>query len=149
MYAYLASIVLYRGQFAEAKRLIAQARPVVERLASPEPSAFLQFVHGWLAYERGDYVTAESLLAEAMATFRDIGPSTLVWYFGLFGLVEIALGKEREALACVAELEEMISNLTQGSMITSEALTYLGAMAVMLSDRDRARRYYSQLMAFQ
>src|SRR6185436_58039 len=51
----LAIVYGIQGRWAEAEQLLAQAQPLVERLASPEPLAYLQFTRGVFAYERGDF----------------------------------------------------------------------------------------------
>lgn len=137
------------GRWAEAERLVDEARSLVERLTSPEPLAFLRTVRGWLAWSRGDYPAAEALFAEAMVTFRQMGPSVLVWYLGQLGLALAAQGKRDEALGCVDELEGLIGAHPGGTMPTAEPLTYMAQIAVLLGERERAGRCSARLRPFQ
>jgi DNA-binding NarL/FixJ family response regulator len=129
--------------------MIDRAQRVVEQLASPEPSGVLQLNRGVLAYERGDYAAAEMYQLEACATFRALGPGTLVWYLGLLGMAQAALRKHAEARACMAELESLIAGLPPGTMPTGEPLAHLLAIALALGDRERIDTYAPRLHAFR
>jgi DNA-binding CsgD family transcriptional regulator len=140
---------IFEGRWLEAEQMIVQAQAVVDRLASPEPAAFLDMVRGMLAYYRGAYAEAETLLTEAAATFRAIGPGTLVWYLGWVGIVQAAQGKNELARACMVELERLIAALPVESIVSSEPLAHLIMIALALDDRERLARYYPQLARFR
>jgi DNA-binding CsgD family transcriptional regulator len=148
IYSLLAVTRSIQGDVAEAERMIAQAQPIVERLASPEPAAFLSYIRGVLAYIRGDYAAAEAMLQGAIATFRAIGPNALVWYLGPLGVVLLARGKRAEALDCMTELEALIASLPPGTLPAATPLTHLAAMSLALGDEGRIAGYYTQLTPF-
>jgi predicted ATPase/DNA-binding CsgD family transcriptional regulator len=137
-----------QGRTREAEGYLTQAEAQIAQLASPEPLAFLTFVRGMMAYERGDGQTAEALLADAMQRFRAIGPGALVWYLGALGMVQSDLGKRDEASACADELEQLIATLPARTMSTSEPCAYLTVIALNLDDLARLERCAPQLAPF-
>jgi predicted ATPase/DNA-binding NarL/FixJ family response regulator len=148
IYSFLAALHGIQGRLAEAEQLIGQAQPIVERLASPEPAAYLGFIRGMKAYAQGDYAAAEAILQQAIATFRAIGPHTLVWYLGSLGLALFAQEKRPEALACMAELEMLVARLSPGTLPTALPLACLAAMALALGDQVRIVQLQSRLVPF-
>jgi DNA-binding CsgD family transcriptional regulator/tetratricopeptide (TPR) repeat protein len=149
IYTWLAMLAGVQGRLAEAEQLLDREQVIVDRLASPEPRAWLQFCRGALAYERGDFAMADARLQEAMVMFRAIGPGTLVWYLGFLGMAHAALGKMVEVCACIDELEALLKALPPGTMPTAEPLAYLTQIALALGDRERLTRYHKQLAPFQ
>ncbi len=144
-----AVVYVMQGRLVEAARMLDRAQAVVDTLASPEPAAFVDYMRGLLAFHQGDYPTAERMLAMAIARLRSIGPGALVWYLGMHGIVQLAQGKRAEAVACMEEVEMLIAPLPPGSMPTSEPLTHLTWMALMLDDGERVERYAPRLHAFR
>lgn len=139
---------IWQGHWAEADQALAQAEAIVERLASPEPLAFLYHIRGSVAWFRGDYATAEALFARAVELFRPLGPSVLVWYLGPLGIAQLAQGKREEALACLNELEGIVAAQPANTIPAADGLTKLALLALGLGDRERGARYYSQLLPF-
>jgi DNA-binding CsgD family transcriptional regulator len=149
IYTWLAMLAAVQGRLDEAEQLLDREQPIVERLASPEPRAWLRFCRGALTYERGDYAAAEVLLQEAIAMFRAIGPGALVWYLGFLGIAQAAQGKAAEAGACRDELEMLLAALPVDSMSTADPLAHLTQISLALGERERLTHYYTQLTAFQ
>lgn len=149
IYTWSSLLAGIQGDWREAERLLDQAQLAVERLVSPEPRAWLTLARGGLAYYRGEAEIAETLLVEAIAAFREIGPSSLVWYLGTLAMAQAALGKIREALSSMEELEPLLATLPEGIIPTAEALTALTLSALSLDDRARLARYYPKLRAFE
>lgn len=137
-----------RGNLEESERLLNRAEATIERLASPEPRAYLCFCRGSMAHMQGDYVLAESLLRDAIAIFRQIGPGALVWYLGGLGWILARQQKLEEARACFDELEGMIESLELGTMPTAEPLAYLTQGALLLGDDARLARWRPLLERF-
>jgi DNA-binding CsgD family transcriptional regulator len=133
----------------DSDQLLDREQAIVERLASPEPRAWLRFCRGALAYERGEYVVAEAWLREAMAMFRAIGPGALVWYLGFLGMAQAAQGKAAEARTCSDELETILAGVPLGTTPTATPLAYLAEIALMLGNQTPLRRYHARLAAFQ
>lgn len=149
IYSWLAAVHSSLGNQEETDRMLAKARPIVERLASPEPVAFLDTVEGLAMYMRGNYVAAEHSWQKALAIFRQMGPGTLIWYLGGFGMTQAEQGKRDATTACMEELEKLVDQVPSTSMEALESLTPLGMMAASVGDRQRAKRYYSQLIKFR
>jgi predicted ATPase/DNA-binding CsgD family transcriptional regulator len=148
VYTWFAFIATTQGDWEEAERQFARSRPVVERLASSEPFAFLRQVRGFLAWERKDYAQAERELEAAIALYREHSPGTLAWYLGPLALAQLAAGKREEALSSLVELDELIAALPSGSLPTAPALICAMLLAVRLGDSARAAGYYAPLSAF-
>jgi DNA-binding CsgD family transcriptional regulator len=148
VYTWLAMIAGMSAEVSEAEQLMDKAQTIVERLASPEPLAWLQFGRGVFAYMRGAYAAAEKQLQEALEIFRAIGPGAVVWHLGWLCLVEAALGKVTEAHACADELETLLPALPVGTMPTGEPLACLAETALVLGDQVRLARYYPMLAPF-
>jgi DNA-binding CsgD family transcriptional regulator/tetratricopeptide (TPR) repeat protein len=138
-----------QGHLVEADRYLTEAAEQIEQLASPEPQAFLTFVRGMLAHIQGEQALAETLLADAIAQFRQIGPGALVWYLGSLGLVQSVQGATARAGVTVSELEQLLTMLPADSMATAEPLAYLTMIALQLDDRPRLARYATQLAPFR
>ena len=130
VYSWLAFLSTLRGAWAEAEQDLALAQPAVESVASLEPRAFFQQVRGFLAFQRGDYRQAERELRAGIEVFRTQDPGELLLCLGLFGLVLLAVGKYREARACMAEQERLIETLAAGSLSTLSARGCVALMAV-------------------
>jgi DNA-binding CsgD family transcriptional regulator len=141
--------LLQLGRFEAAGRVLAEARPFVERLASPEPLATYYSILSNLNYQQGQYTRSEELAREAVAIFRSIGPQALIWYLGMLGIALAAQGKDAEAHENMAELELLIAGHPPGTMPTAEPLTYMAITAIQLADRTAAARIYPRLLAFQ
>jgi len=148
VYTMLAIGTCLLGRWSEADAWLARAQEAVARLASPEPLAFFHLVRGYAAWLRGAGETALTDLRAAITAFRTMGEGTLVWYLGVLGFVQAALGRRAEALATMDELEALIARLPAGTMPTAEPWCHLAAAALRLGDRDRARRCYAPLRAF-
>jgi DNA-binding CsgD family transcriptional regulator/tetratricopeptide (TPR) repeat protein len=149
IYTWLAMLAAVQGKLDEAEQMLDREQPIIERLASPEPRAWLQFCRGALAYERGDYAWAEARLQEAIVMFRAIGPGALLWYLGFLGVAQAAQGKTTEAGACRDELEMLLAALPADSMSTADPLAHLTQISLALGEWERLTHYYTQLTAFQ
>jgi DNA-binding CsgD family transcriptional regulator/tetratricopeptide (TPR) repeat protein len=149
VYTWLAFLHAARGAWGEAERLLAQAQPAVERVVSAEPLAFLRQIRGFLAYQRGDYTTAERELRAALATFREKHPGELVLCLGMLGLVLLAAGKRQEARACTAEQEAVLATFSAGRLPTLSAQGCLALMAVAMGDNERTASFYPGLLTCQ
>ena len=109
----------------ECERLLDEAEREIERLASPEPRAYLTFCRGGVAYGRGDYPVSEALLFEAAALFRAIGPDALVWYLGMLAVVQALLGKSDEAHASMDEIDALLTGVPAGTLSEATPLGYV------------------------
>ena len=144
-----ANLAIAEGRFAEGAELIARAQVAVERLNSLEPVAFVEWTHGYLAYQQGDYAAAEQQFATAMERLRRVSPLAQVWYLGHLAIAQLAQGKRQAALSCMVEVEELLAAIPAGSMPSAEPLAQLTTLALALGDRARIERYYPLLVCFR
>ena len=149
IYSHLAGMHIFRGELAEAEEALAQSQLIVERLASPEPLAMLQWERGMLTSLQGDLGSAEELLRESIARFRELEPRSLVWWLGGLGFVQALQGNREEVLACLDELEVLIAPLAAESMPKAHTLCFMAAIAAYLGDRAWALPLYPRLLAFR
>jgi predicted ATPase/DNA-binding CsgD family transcriptional regulator len=149
LYTWFAVCDGMQGEADAADRWLDRAQPIVDRLASPEPLAYLTFCRGAGAfYNRGDYGAAEAYLQEAIALYREAGPGALIWYLGVLGWVQAIVGKVAEATACQDELEAMLAALPD-KIPPPEPLGYLMQTALLLGEDGRLARHQAQLVAFR
>jgi len=66
------------GDWPTAEGMLARQAPIVERLGGQEPAAHLSVVHGFLAYQRGEYNVASDRLARGLAAYRTFGSESLI-----------------------------------------------------------------------
>ena len=146
--AWLARLAAEQGKWSEAQQLIVQVESTPERSMFRETMEFLYRARGFIAYNRGDYEAAErefQALAASLAQHRE----DLTSYQGLLGLVQLLMGKRREAQAYMAEQEALLAQLLEGCTPTAPILNCLAIMALTMGDRERAARYYRSLLPFR
>ena len=144
----LALLYASQGLWDEAKQAIEQARPILGHLTSPFPLTLLHQVRGFLAYQQEDYETAERELQIATVD-QQTGPERLMFFTGLLGLTQVALGKRKEAQAYREELEVLLSELSPGTLPTAPIITCLSLMAIALGNHEQAANFYQMLQAFR
>ena len=71
-----------------------------------------------------------------------------MFFTGLFGLAQAALGKREEAYAYAERLEALLSELPTGALPTAPITTCLALIAISFGDRERAANLYPVLKAF-
>jgi len=134
IYIWFAMLDSIQGRLEDAATWIARAEPIVQELDSPEPRAWLQFCSGMAALMVGDYERAEQSLAAAASVFREIGPETLLWYFGPLIEARIRLGRQAMALADLSEFEAMLKAAPAGAALPPEPVARLAEIALLLDD---------------
>lgn len=148
-HSYLAFLHIHHGEWAEAEHMIARTQSLTEHLVGPMPGAFLLQIRALMEYHRGNYVPARDWLQEAVATVRATGNGVLTWLLSQLGVTQAALGERQEALATMAEVEAIISDLPAGMIATGTGLMCLTLMALELGDHRRAAGYHSQLLPYE
>ncbi|HEX5414848.1 MAG TPA: response regulator transcription factor, partial [Chloroflexota bacterium] len=146
VFSWLAAVAALQGKFSEAEQWLSQAQQIVDRLASPEPRAYLTFARGGLAHLRGNDSGAEAHLQDALAEFRAIGPGSLVWSLGILGVVQAAQGKGIEANATLDEIQALLTALPAESASPGEPLAYFAQTALLLADPERLAWVYPKLL---
>jgi DNA-binding CsgD family transcriptional regulator len=149
VYIWLAYFDGYVGRSAQAEQWLSLAQETVERLASPQPRAWLTYGRGGFAYMRGDYETAEKLVQEALGVFRETNPDALGWYLGFLCMAQAAEGKTEEAHASMEELEARAAALPEGILPAAASIVALVEASLLLGDRERLERLYPRLMPFE
>jgi DNA-binding CsgD family transcriptional regulator len=145
----LAVVSLVRGEREQAGAWLERAEASVQDLASPQPRAYLQFVRGAQAYQRGDYSEAEARLRETISVLRETGPGGLLWHLGWLGLALAAQGKDAEAGTCLAELDGLLEGLPVDSVPAGYLLTLGAQVALAIADQNWLARRHAQLAAFR
>jgi DNA-binding NarL/FixJ family response regulator len=149
IYALQAQGALMQGRWEAAMQWLAAAQREVETLASLEPRAFLEMTRGNLAYERGDDATAEQHYTAAIAAFRGLGPSAVVWYLGQYGLAQLAAGNRQVAQQIAEELATLSNDLPQGAIPTVTIQCMLALMALELGDNARVAALAPEIAPFR
>jgi len=109
--------------------------------------SFLLKAEGYSAYQRGDFVAAESAFATVDEILGDRRES-LTLYRGLLGLAQLRAGKLEMARASMADSERFLAALPPGSVAAGPILACITPMALILSDQPRLSRYYQALLPF-
>jgi DNA-binding CsgD family transcriptional regulator len=149
VYTHLAVFALCQGRLSEAEQWLATAEPLLAQLGHPEAAAYLEWIKGSVAWARGDYATAERLVGGAVAAFRRLNPSTVVWYLGMLALVQARGGKSQEARRCLDELEGLAATLPERSMPRAQILSWVAETALALGDRERLLALYAPMSPFR
>lgn len=155
VYTWRAFLHTCRGEWSEAERSIARARQFVDTSVTGEPLGFLRQITGFLAYQRGDYVTAARECGAAVAIFRNQNRDELSLCLGIHGLALLAAGQVGQARGCLVELEELIKSWAAGNLLavggpaTGTMMGCLALLALRLGDNARVSRYYPALLDFQ
>ncbi len=136
-HSWLANLAWSRGEWDEARRLLREAEPVLARLESPEPIAFLRLIDGMIDYRTGAFDRAYALVAEALSLFKRVDPATLVWYAGWLPLVCLALGRTDEAAELVAAQEGRVAALPETALPARSGRALLAFAYAELGDRER------------
>ena len=149
VHTWLAFLHAAQGHWAEAEQLLTQAQPAVERVTSSGPLAFWKQVHGFLAYQRGDYSAAVRELEAAIAVFREHHPGELLLCIGLLGLALLAEGRQQEAQACLAEQKKLLEVPSVSRLPGLSAAGCMALAAAVMGDGDQAALYYPSLLNCQ
>ena len=149
VYSILFYIYMQQGKLEAAKQSLAHAEEIVGHLASPEPLAFLKHCRAFGAYLTGDFSAMEALTSEANATFRSLGPETLVWYLGIQALAKLERGQHEQARTCRDELEAILRAAPKDTLPSAEALGHLALISLALGEHDRLPNLYPRLLPFR
>ncbi len=149
VYPSMSILLMLQGDMAEAERLLALARPILERLGNPEASTYLHWIEGGVYLFRGDHIRAEQRIGAAVATFRSLNPSSVVWFGGLHAFAQAKAGLRQAALHTLDEIEAQSTSLPAGSMPLIQVLSWVGETALTLGDHERLLRLEAPLAPFR
>ena len=141
-YPWLALMLSSQGSWQEAEQAIARAHP----MSSPESLSYLWHMHGFLAFQREDYVMAEHHFQAARSN-RQNSPADFLLSTSMFGLTLAAQGKQKEAAEVLTELEALLGELGERSLPLAPIITCMALTAVALGDLQRMEKFYSDLLA--
>lgn len=136
-HSWLANLAWSRGEWETSRRLLREAEPVLARLESPEPIAFLRLVDGMIDYRTGSHARAYEQIDGAMRLFERVDPATVVWYAGWHALVCLALGRTDEAERQIAAQEARLAALPEPALPARSARNLLALAYAELGDRKR------------
>ena len=137
-HSWLANVLLTLGRWDEALALLDHCEPLLARLDSPEPIAFVRQMRAVIAYHRGAFDDAYVLGSEAIQLFERVDPGTVVWYRGVLILTCLALGRWDEAERHLRLQEARLEEMPESALPARSARTVLGLAYVALDDRQRA-----------
>jgi DNA-binding CsgD family transcriptional regulator len=143
----LADMAAVQGDWPEVARLVAELKPSAERLTDREPLRILLAAEGYSAYQRGNFLAAEAAYA-ASEEIMGRGRESLTLIRSPLGLAQLRAGKRDAAQAAMAESERLLAAMPPGSVAAGPVLVCLTAMALILEDRPRLRRYHEALLPF-
>jgi tetratricopeptide (TPR) repeat protein len=135
-HSWLALLACSRGEWDDALSLLAEAEPMLARLATPEPVGFIRVVSGFVRYRLGDAEQAYAEIAEAMRLLRPLGDGTMLWYESLAALIALAAARREEALAHIAAQEARLAVAPAGALPVRSARAALGLVYCELGDRE-------------
>ena len=137
-HSWLANVLLTLGRWDEALELLDHCEPLLARLDSPEPVAFVRQMRAVIAYHRGAHEDAYVLGNDAMQLFEQVDPGTVVWYRGILILTCLALGRHAEAERHLRLQEARLEEMPESALPARSARTVLGLAYVELDDKQRA-----------
>jgi DNA-binding CsgD family transcriptional regulator len=147
-YTWKALILSSFGRWQEARELLVLAEPLLSRLDSPEPIAFLKIVSARIDLETGELEGAYEHASEAISLFEQMDPGTLVWYEAVLVQACLGIARRTEAEAHITNLERLLAGLPQGALPARSARTALGRIYADLQDTDAAARCEAALRPF-
>jgi DNA-binding CsgD family transcriptional regulator/tetratricopeptide (TPR) repeat protein len=136
-HSWLALVACSQGEFQEALELLEKAEPLLARLDSPEPVAFVRVVSAFVHFQLGDAERAYVTLREGFDSLRPLGDGTLIWYGGLLAYIGLAAGRTSEAMAELADQEARLAALPLDALPARSARCALGMIYSDLGDREK------------
>lgn len=136
----LARLLVRRHRHEEARELLEQVIPILDREGARSLAASARFHLANVALHQNRLETAMELHAEALATRRDLGrPKPVGVSLSALGRVALQMGRYPEAVACYQEAEEVFVNCGEDEE-ASFALHGLGRAAGRMGDHVGASR---------
>ncbi len=140
-HSWLALLATSRGEWEEARRLLAEAEPVLTRLASPEPMGFIHVVRAFIEHRTGNDEAACAEITLALEMLEPLGGGTLLWYGGLAALIFAHAGRPEQARAQVELQEARLRDLSASALPARSARAALGLAYAALEDPAGAVRH--------
>lgn len=137
-----------QGRWVEAEQAVEQMHLSEIDLHRSVTPALLPQMRGFLAYQRGDYSTAEYEL-QSVALNRGNGPAASMFYAGLLGVAQARQGKYEAASGYLAVLDTLLSELPAGTLLTAPILVCQALIACYLGDQKRIVDLYTILLNFR
>ncbi|MBI2767353.1 MAG: AAA family ATPase [Chloroflexi bacterium] len=147
-HSWLALLVATRGGWDEARDLLAQAEPMLSRLASPEPVGFIRVVSAFIHYRLGDGERASRDMDDALERLQPLGDGTMLWYGSLAALIFLAAGRVDAARAEIDRQEERLAQIGAAALPARSARTALGLAYAELGEAAAAARCADALAGF-
>ena len=136
-HSWLALIEVSRGDWAAARSLLDDAEPVLRRLSSPEPAAFVRLVRSLMFYRLGVFDAAYEEARLAIEGLRPLGGATLLWYNGLLIVAALGAGRADEAAEEIARQEARLAEVPDSALPARSARCVLGLAYASLGDAKR------------
>jgi DNA-binding CsgD family transcriptional regulator len=147
-HSWLALLAASGGAWETALALLAEAEPILARLASPEPVGFIRVVSAFVHHRLGDDGLACREIEDALARLAPLGDGTLLWYDGLAAVIYATAGQAAAARAAITRQEQRLAQMGDSALPARSALTALAQTCVLLGDREGAERCARRLAPF-
>ena len=135
---------------AAGQVMLTRAQALCDGLAAPDARAYLELTEGmfWGLFQ-SDYGRGEALARTAIASWRQLNPRVLVWYLGVFAMLLVKAGRREEAADCLDELATLIAGMPVESVAAGQALSWVVATRLALSDHTGLAQLAAQLQPFR
>lgn len=137
---WLAQAALGLGDWATVRTRAAELVDLGSRLGARRLLGQGHHLLGVVAWWTGAYVEACAEIETGLGHLRLIGPGTLVYYLGPYGLALLAAGRTAEAEAILAELRTLADTFPRRSSPRVQAHTVAARLAMGLGRGDPAER---------
>ncbi len=148
-HSWLALVVSSKGEWAEAQGLLADAEPMLARLASPEPVGFIRVISAFIHYRLGEHDLACARIGEAMELLEPLGDGTLLWYGSLAALIYLAGNRQADAEFEIARQEQRLAHVPPTALPARSARAALVMAYVQKADLSAARECAKLLSGFE
>jgi predicted ATPase/DNA-binding CsgD family transcriptional regulator len=138
-----------QGRWADAEQSFAEQERIVEGLPSPEPRAAIELGRGIMHYFQGRFVEGAQRLSEIVEFLRPTASTTIVWYLGWYGLHLVELGRDDEALACLAEAYALADSLDAQARARGAVFAQIAVACAQVGASERAAACYAKLLPFR
>ncbi|MCC6387223.1 MAG: AAA family ATPase [Dehalococcoidia bacterium] len=147
-HSWLALLATSRGDWEEARTLLAEAEPVLARLTSPEPIGFIHVVRAFIEHRSGNDEAARAEITLALELLDPLGDGTLLWYGGLAALILVHAGRPAQAREQAELQETRLREVPPSALPARSARAALGLAYAALGDARSAARHCETLRPY-
>ncbi len=146
--AWLALLDISQGNWAAATALLDEADDQAQEIDSPEPTAFSRHIRGHLAFLRGRWSEAWSLMEEALPAFQSMGVATEMWYVGYAARAACQAGAANDGAQLEQRARLLLDELPSPALSAGATLSQLAVLAVERNQNDRLEELAERLSQY-